>query len=431
MAAPRLSARRDSGFTLIELLVVILIIAILIAVAAPSFLGQTQKAEDSVTQQYLSISYRAAKAWAVDGGGSGSHAQDSFSGFNGAALHGSEPEIDAADGSCPTDATSSSKHVVVDTTQTSGSTLVICAGNSKTSWTLTSSPATGHRPVLSSDPSGPSSAPANDDFANAQVLSGNSGSVSGTLVGATVEDSLSPPEEDTSDSASYDSNLGDGYDATRSVWYTWTAPSSDTYVFTLAGSPAPFDGSSQWAAPALDFVDITGSSSWSGQSSWGGLFAQVNNSYNGGYAPTMVEGLVAGDTYAIRVANAPAGSGPDAGAFTLSWRDATMTAEDTTAPFFLAPSLQVQGTAQVGQTLSATDGAYIGVEWAGSPTFFVYTWAQCTLSFSCTDVATTNVPSYTVAPTDVGYVIIVSVIAYNAYGSYDISGANWSAVVTP
>jgi prepilin-type N-terminal cleavage/methylation domain-containing protein len=61
----RLLRSPDHGFTLIELLVVILIIGILIALAAPSFLGQTAKAHDSTAEQSLAVGYRAAKAEAV------------------------------------------------------------------------------------------------------------------------------------------------------------------------------------------------------------------------------------------------------------------------------------------------------------------------------------------------------------------------------
>ncbi|MFL6527211.1 MAG: hypothetical protein ACJ8IQ_03855 [Chthoniobacterales bacterium] len=60
-------------------------------------------------------------------------------------------------------------------------------------------------------------APPNDNFANAQALSGNSGSGDGTTVDATIE--ASEPSHG-------------GYPAAGSVWYVWTAPAAGVFVFT-------------------------------------------------------------------------------------------------------------------------------------------------------------------------------------------------------
>jgi prepilin-type N-terminal cleavage/methylation domain-containing protein len=79
--------RKEGGFTLIELLVVILIIGILIAVSAPSFLGQTKKAHQSAAASNMAVAYRAAKAFAVNG----PDGQNTFSGF--AITADNEPEL--------------------------------------------------------------------------------------------------------------------------------------------------------------------------------------------------------------------------------------------------------------------------------------------------------------------------------------------------
>ncbi len=67
------------------------------------------------------------------------------------------------------------------------------------------------------------SPPPNDNFANAQVISGCSGTVTGTNIGATHE-------------AGEPNHLPDGSGGTHSVWYQWQAPVSASVNFTTSGS---------------------------------------------------------------------------------------------------------------------------------------------------------------------------------------------------
>ena len=84
----RLPAGRDreDGFTLIELMVVVLIIAILISIAIPSFLGARQKAQNSAAKSDLRNALVAAKSFY-----SGS---EDYSPLSAAILEGEEPSLD-------------------------------------------------------------------------------------------------------------------------------------------------------------------------------------------------------------------------------------------------------------------------------------------------------------------------------------------------
>lgn len=81
----RESTQDDRGFTLIELMVVVLIIAILIAIAVPTFLGLRRRAQDRSAQSDLRNALTAAKAFYTD--------QETFTGFTVAVAEATEPSI--------------------------------------------------------------------------------------------------------------------------------------------------------------------------------------------------------------------------------------------------------------------------------------------------------------------------------------------------
>ena len=85
----------------------------------------------------------------------------------------------------------------------------------------------------------------------------------------------------------------------------------------------------------------------------------------------------------------------------------------------------ISGTAEQGDTLTATNGS-----WSGSPISYSYQWLDCDTSGSnCTVIAGATLSSYVLTSGDVGDTIRAVVTASNAGGSGSASSAQ-SAVVT-
>ena len=83
--ALRKRTQDDQGFTLIELMVVVLIIAILIAIAIPTFLGLRRRAQDRAAQSDLRNGLTAAKAFYTD--------NETYTGFDAAQGELIEPSL--------------------------------------------------------------------------------------------------------------------------------------------------------------------------------------------------------------------------------------------------------------------------------------------------------------------------------------------------
>src|SRR4051794_32243781 len=62
----RSESRDEHGFTLIELMVVVLIIAILLAIAIPTFMGARDRANDRRTQSNLRTAHTNELVWFAD-----------------------------------------------------------------------------------------------------------------------------------------------------------------------------------------------------------------------------------------------------------------------------------------------------------------------------------------------------------------------------
>ncbi len=135
----------------------------------------------------------------------------------------------------------------------------------------------------------PTVAPPNDNFANTQVITGNSGTVNGTNAFATKE-------------AGEPNHSPDNFPSGKSIWYRWTAPNSGTVTMTTAGS---------------DFDTLLAVYGGTSVGALGTAIAANDDENNpGGILTSRVQfAAVSGTTYQIAVD----GYGGDQGSVTLNW----------------------------------------------------------------------------------------------------------------
>jgi PASTA domain len=210
-------------------------------------------------------------------------------------------------------------------------------------------------------------APANDDFAASTAISGDTGSVDGTNLGASRE-------------------TGEPDYLYTSVWYRWTAPSSAPATFETCG--AAFDTILVvFTGDALDSMSyVTGSDD------------------DCGLASRVHFDATAGVEYRIAV------DGYSTGDFSLSW--------NRNPPPPLPPYAQdypwIAGTPREGETLTASEG-----EWAGTaPVSFAYAWGRCNSDYErCDFIPGAVARTYVLAAADVGHHIYVRVTGTNVAGS--------------
>lgn len=98
----------------------------------------------------------------------------------------------------------------------------------------------------------------------------------------------------------------------------------------------------------------------------------------------------------------------------------TVSAPANTSP----PS--ISGTVQVGQTLTASTGA-----WSGTPTGYAYQWQRCDATgAACADLSAATASTYVVQSSDVGSTLRAVVTARNAGGSASASSAGTAVVAS-
>ena len=186
----------------------------------------------------------------------------------------------------------------------------------------------------------PTPPPVNDNFANAQIISGCSGSVTGTNVGATKE--LGEP------------NNPDSPNSTKSVWYQWQAPSTGTVTITTAGSTfdtvlAVYVGTSLTSLGTAiahndDIPDVQG---------------QPHN-----VTSSVMFPATAGTVYRITVNGFDNGGGGDIGNIVLNWSGCTFQPTTLTSSQVEIKTWTFQGRTYAYVKLLFPNASYRVANWA-------------------------------------------------------------------
>lgn len=150
----------EAGFTLIELMVVLLILAILMAIAIPTFLGVTAGANDRATQSNLTNAVTEASA--IYQGNNQSFATPS-TGSIASAFSSSAPEFNWTSGACTGTSTNCISYYI--STVDADSVILAAWSKTNTCWYVLYSPANA----------------ANAEFTNIVAASGANVSTAGTF----------------------------------------------------------------------------------------------------------------------------------------------------------------------------------------------------------------------------------------------------------
>ncbi|MGA2455221.1 MAG: hypothetical protein ABSG93_17050 [Solirubrobacteraceae bacterium] len=209
-----------------------------------------------------------------------------------------------------------------------------------------------------------------------------------------------------------------------------STPASSTATATVEAPPPP-GAPTNTALPAVSGSAVEGQTlsastgTWSGSpTSYGYQWEDCNSS---GEACANVSGATSA-TYKLSASDVGhtlrvVVTATNAGGSTK----ATASATGTVVP--LAPSNTVlpavSGTAEEGQTLSASTGT-----WSGSPTSYGYQWEDCNSSGeACASISGATSATYKVAASDVGHTLRVVVTATSAGGSTKATSAATATVV--